>query len=87
MKPSPDDIHYSNWGMAILAKGIKKSLYSSANRGNKQLQQLRKVDQPTPSHSNEKNPLPQEKTFPPQVNNRYAALQTTTTEPIPSELH
>ena len=36
-------IHYNEWGIRMLAKEMKKSLYSKANIHNKQLSQLHKT--------------------------------------------
>lgn len=36
-------IHYNTWGVKMLAKEIKKSLYSNANIGNKKLNKMREM--------------------------------------------
>ena len=42
-----DDIHYNKLGMKIVAKEIKKSLYSPGNRGNHQMSLLLDMAKPT----------------------------------------
>ena len=41
-----DHIHYNEWGTRVLAKEIKKSLYSSANLGNTQLKEMAEMLNP-----------------------------------------
>ena len=46
-----DWIHYNEYGIKIMAKQIKKSLYSSANLGNKDLQHITEFLSATPDTS------------------------------------
>ena len=47
--------HYSEWGLKILAKEIKKSLYSTANTGNARLPRMREIRQ----NKTKQTPVPQ----------------------------
>ena len=43
-----DFVHYNDWGVKILAKQIKKSLYSTANIGSKQLENMCRISEVNP---------------------------------------
>ena len=38
-----DQVHYNEWGVRIIAKGMKKSLFSIANIGNSKLANLNRL--------------------------------------------
>ena len=65
-------IHYTEWGIRILAREIKKSLYSSANIENDHLNTIK-------NHLKEaKNPQPKQTPVP-----TAAAIVTTASNPVP----
>ena len=56
-----DFVHYNDWGVRILAQQIKKSLYSDANFGSKQLENMRRM---TENNSECAEPMETESTAP-----------------------
>ena len=71
-----DGIHYNEWGIKMIAKQIKKSLYSTANRENGHFALLQKVNGTNSSHPNvqKTNTIPLSTSFPLQFDNTATSI-------------